>query len=608
MTEAEASTDTANTSLSFAYDASGLRTGKTVTVQTYAETHTVTFVADGETVETLTVEDGYVLQEEDYPAVPEKTGYSGTWTPYTLPVTADITIQASYAPVQHTVTFVADGVTVDTIEVAHGYVLKDSDYPAVPEKPGLYGFWEEYTGPVELDITIQADYQMIQQHTVEFVTSGVLYGQTRVVKSMKVPTGYVLQESDYPEVPPKLGQEGRWKRYTDPIVQDITIHAEYGLPIPVVPTDPYSPFSTGEESPNSGNAAQPISTVTEEHSYIYAGGMLLRETITSGNTTRTLDFRYDNVGYPYALIYNNGSTTATYYYITNLQGDVMYLVDSNGNQVAAYTYDPYGKILSAYGSMAEINPLRYRGYYYDSETGFYYLQSRYYDPNTCRFINADSYASTGQSYLGYNMFAYCNNDPVNNADPTGEFLISLVAMIVISAACTVSLSGCSPQPTSDVGAAQPYVAMPGSDDPMSPNCYAYAIGSPINEQPGGASGRTPTKWNDVNDVGESVEADLIAKGYTVREISGPNEKVYDDEFKIALRVGTQPYAFNPYTGQLYYDYHFMRQTDTGQWAEKHGYGGPSILWDAGMTPDTIPWTLDGVPYYDSEIIYYAVGS
>ena len=66
---------------------------------------------------------------------------------------------------------------------------------------------------------------------------------------MKVPTGYVLQESDYPEVPPKPGQLGRWKRYTDPIVQDITIHAEYGLPIPVVPTDPYSPFSTGEESP-----------------------------------------------------------------------------------------------------------------------------------------------------------------------------------------------------------------------------------------------------------------------------------------------------------------------------------------------------------------------
>ena len=240
-----------------------------------------------------------------------------------------------------------------------------------------------------------------------------------MVKSMKVPTGYVLQESDYPEVPPELGQLGRWKRYTDPIVQDITIHAEYGNPIPGTPTNPPSLMSTGEEPYSSGYTAQPISTVTEEHSYIYASGMLLRETIISGSTTRTLDFRYDNIGYPYALIYNNGSTTATYYYITNLQGDVMYLVDSNGNQVAAYTYDPYGKILSATGTMAEINPLRYRGYYYDAETGFYYLQSRYYDPNTCRFINADSYASTGQGLMGYNMFAYCNNNSVNSADPAG---------------------------------------------------------------------------------------------------------------------------------------------------------------------------------------------
>ena len=66
--------------------------------------------------------------------------------------------------------------------------------------------------------------------------------------------------------------------------------------------------------------------------------------------------------------------------------------------------------------MAAVNPLQYHGYYHDSETGFYYLQSRYYDPEICRFINADSYASTGQSYLGYNTFAYCGNDPVNRTD------------------------------------------------------------------------------------------------------------------------------------------------------------------------------------------------
>ena len=67
------------------------------------------------------------------------------------------------------------------------------------------------------------------------------------------------------------------------------------------------------------------------------------------------------------------------------------------------------------------NPIRYRGYYYDAETGFYYVSSRYYDPEIGRFINADGYVSTGQGVFGYNMFAYCGNDPVNRKDPTGQF-------------------------------------------------------------------------------------------------------------------------------------------------------------------------------------------
>ncbi len=174
---------------------------------------------------------------------------------------------------------------------------------------------------------------------------------------------------------------------------------------------------------SSGCTTQRIlkETVTETHSYIYAGGKLLRETIETNGTSKTLDFRYDNAGTPYALIYNDGSNTSVYYYVTNLQGDVTYLVDANGAEAAAYTYDPYGKVLTATGEMAAVNPLQYRGYYHDSETGFYYLQSRYYDPEICRFINADSYVSTGQSYLGYNSFAYCGNDPVNRTDADGEF-------------------------------------------------------------------------------------------------------------------------------------------------------------------------------------------
>lgn len=220
------------------------------------------------------------------------------------------------------------------------------------------------------------------------------------------------------------------------------------------------------------------------------------------------------------------------------------------------------------------------------------------------------------------MFAYCNNNPVMYSDSTGKSLVmtSVLAGATIGFNAMGSIGGVlisvgwmgasmgSSACSSSVGAAQPYVNMPGSNDRNSPNCYAYAIGSSINEQPGGRSGRTPTKWNDVNDVGISVEADLKSMGKTVRVINGPNSMVYNNEFKIALRVGTQPYAYNRITGELYYDYHFMRQTNTGQWAEKHGIGGESVLWDSGMTPDTIPWTLNGMEYYDSKIIYYAVGN
>ena len=96
--------------------------------------------------------------------------------------------------------------------------------------------------------------------------------------------------------------------------------------------------------------------------------------------------------------------------------------------------------------VAKMNPLRYRGYYYDTETGFYYLQSRYYDPNLGRFINADSYSSTGQGTLGNNMYAYCNNNPINMSDHTGTFglLTGLaVAGIAISAVVGGVVAGLS---------------------------------------------------------------------------------------------------------------------------------------------------------------------
>ena len=162
------------------------------------------------------------------------------------------------------------------------------------------------------------------------------------------------------------------------------------------------------------------------HSYVTQSGKVVRETIGSGSSATILDFIYDESGRPFALNYstNNGSSFTTYYYILNLQGDVVklirYIPGFEYEEVASYEYDAWGNILSQSGSMAEKNPLRYRGYYYDSETGFYYLQSRYYDPAVKRFLNADIYASTDSAdAIACNMFAYCNNGPILFSDPHG---------------------------------------------------------------------------------------------------------------------------------------------------------------------------------------------
>ena len=109
----------------------------------------------------------------------------------------------------------------------------------------------------------------------------------------------------------------------------------------------------------------------------------------------------------------------------NAQGDVVGIIDQNGTQVVSYDYSAWGELISITGTMADTlgqqNPIRYRGYYYDNESGFYYLQSRYYDPVTHRFINADGLVSTGQGVLGNNMFAYCENSPVLFNDPSGTW-------------------------------------------------------------------------------------------------------------------------------------------------------------------------------------------
>ena len=107
---------------------------------------------------------------------------------------------------------------------------------------------------------------------------------------------------------------------------------------------------------------------------------------------------------------------------------------------ARYTYDPWGGVIAVEKNLdsyerdiVEMNPLLYRGYVYDSETGLYYLQSRYYDPEVGRFINCDDvrYIGATQTELSYNPFSYCANDPVNNYDPSGLIAMSTCVIIGI---------------------------------------------------------------------------------------------------------------------------------------------------------------------------------
>ena len=152
---------------------------------------------------------------------------------------------------------------------------------------------------------------------------------------------------------------------------------------------------------------------------------------------KDMTFMLDGNGNVYGVHYDHYSSnqpkSETYYFAYNAQGDVIGIYEFSGRLMATYDYDEWGNctvnMLAADNNghavdspdhIAYANPFRYRGYFYDAETGFYYLNSRYYDPGTGRFVNADGFVQTGQGILDKNMFAYCGNNPVNRTDSNGN--------------------------------------------------------------------------------------------------------------------------------------------------------------------------------------------
>jgi len=175
-----------------------------------------------------------------------------------------------------------------------------------------------------------------------------------------------------------------------------------------------------------------------KHTYYLSGSRILAE--EWGNNL--LIYLYDAEGSPIGMQYRKSTYSensfVTYWFEKNLQGDIIAVYDENGTKLVSYTYDAWGNVTTTYhnsgaSTAAQYNPFRYRGYYYDSELGFYYLNSRYYDPETGRFISPDTtdiLTATPMALTDKNLFAYCDNNPVMRMDIGGEFWNWLIGAAV----------------------------------------------------------------------------------------------------------------------------------------------------------------------------------
>ena len=161
--------------------------------------------------------------------------------------------------------------------------------------------------------------------------------------------------------------------------------------------------------------------------YYWEGEKLVAEKTVNRGVIHFIYYRYDETG-----VCGMRYEGSDYFFRKNILGDVIGVYTKLGEPVANFTYDAFGRTLSATGRLADIIHFRYRGYYYDEETGFYYLQSRYYDPETGRFISPDAVEYLDhENAQGLNLYAYCGNNPVMRVDPTGNAWWVILLLLVL---------------------------------------------------------------------------------------------------------------------------------------------------------------------------------
>ena len=294
--------------------------------------------------------------------------------------------------------------------------------------------------------------------------------------------------------------------------------------------------------------------------YLYDGSVLIAEYAPNYTCVYIYDESGAIIGLKYISTAEN-STWQTYFFEKNLQGDVIAVYSDTGTKLISYRYDAWGNVTTTYhnggaNTLAANNPIRYRSYYYDTALRMYYLQSRYYDPNTCRFINADGQLNTDH-ILGTNLYAYCYNNPVMYVDYSGNapdwnlflqgaLLVGMGALAVAAAfaapvSCllvvelayfTLAVAGAT---SATIGSAEVYESFTGDNpvkDSVGESAYDVLKYGSLFVMSMGAS---------IIEVGTSISVCFVA-GTLVKAAEGnvPIENI---------QVGDYVYAHNPETGE-----------------------------------------------------------
>lgn len=309
----------------------------------------------------------------------------------------------------------------------------------------------------------------------------------------------------------------------------------------------------------------------------------------------------------------------SYYYVRNAMGDVEGISDMEGNLLCSYYYDAWGNVMEITGDreLAEKNRIRYRGYYYDEESGFYYLKTRYYDPEAKRFLNRDCLENES------NLYQYCYNNPVNYSDESGMSAYSCSDRYVE----IIGLAGYSMSTIliGRGGSNSQYVACYSNSIQYAYfNCYLWALGIVVvdkidnNYNLGNNAienmGR-PGYWcNDIRGLRIGDELNQL-EGYTKRDLQALGYKI------IAVTSVTPSYTYSSTRHALalalrsgrHWDYHFMRlRKGEKSWSFKAGWGGPimrakytppdKMTWQGYKNLNGSVWDGDGL-IYDTNIYY-----